>query len=38
MKKYIVTITEEKRETLGELTSKGEYKSQKIIDALILLG
>jgi hypothetical protein len=38
MKKYIVTLTEEEREALGELTSKGEHKSQKIIDALILLG
>lgn len=38
MKKYIVTLTEEEREALGELTSKGEHKSQKILDALILLG
>jgi hypothetical protein len=33
-----VTLTEEEREVLGEFTSKGEHKSQKIIDALILLG
>jgi hypothetical protein len=33
-----VTLTEEEREALGELTSKGEHKSQKIIDALILSG
>jgi hypothetical protein len=38
VKKYIVTITEEERKALGELTSKGEHKSKKIIDALILLG
>lgn len=38
MKKYIVTLTEEERKMLGELTSKGEHKSQKILDALILLG
>ena len=38
MKKYIVTIIEEERKTLGELTSKGEHKSQKIIDVLSLLG
>jgi len=30
--------SKEEREALGELTSKGEHKSQKIIDALILLG
>ena len=38
MKKYIVTLTEEERRILGELTSKGEHKSQKILDALTLLG
>ena len=37
MKKYIVTLTEEEHEALGELTFKGEHKSQKIIDGLILL-
>jgi hypothetical protein len=37
MKKYIVTLTEEERKILGELTSKGEHKSQKILDALTLL-
>ena len=36
MKKYIVILTEEEHEDLGELTSKGEHKSQKIVDALIL--
>jgi hypothetical protein len=38
MKKYIVILTEEEREALGELTSKDEHKSQKIIEAPILLG
>jgi len=38
MKKYIVTLTENARETLGVLTSKGKHKSQKILNALILLG
>jgi transposase len=38
MKKYIVTLTEDEREDLGVLTSKGKHKSQKILNALILLG
>ncbi len=38
MKKYIVTLTEDEREVLGVLTSKGKHKSQKILNALILLG
>ena len=38
MKKYIVTLTEDEREVLGALASKGKHKSQKIINALILLG
>ena len=38
MNKYIVTLTKEEREFLGDLTSKGEHKSQKILNALILLG
>ncbi len=38
MKKYIVTLTEDEREILGALASKGKHKSQKIINALILLG
>ncbi len=38
MKKYIVTLNEEERRILGELTSKGEHKSQKILDALTLHG
>ena len=38
MKKYIVTLTEDEREALDALTSKGKHKSRKIINALILLG
>lgn len=37
MKKYIVTLSKEEREALGTLTSKGKHKSQKILNALILL-
>ena len=37
MKKYIVTLTEDERKTLGDLKSKGTQKSQKILNALILL-
>ncbi len=38
MKKYIVTLSKDEREALGGLTSKGKNKSQKILNALILLG
>jgi transposase len=38
MKKYIVALSEDERNTLVELTSKGKQRSQKILDALILLG
>ena len=37
MNRYIVTLTEDERETLRELTSKGNHNSQKILNALILL-
>ena len=37
MKKYIVTLTEDERDVLGILASKGKHKSQKILNALILL-
>lgn len=37
MNRYIVTLTEDERETLRELTSKGKHNSQKILNALILL-
>ncbi len=33
-----MTLAKEEREALGALTSKGEHKSQKILNALILLG
>ena len=38
MKKYIVTLTEDERKSLSDLTVKGKQKSQKILNALILLG
>lgn len=34
---YVVTLTEEEREGLGALTSRGKHRSQKILNALILL-
>ncbi len=37
MKKYIVTLTEDERDTLGDITSKGKQRSQKLLNALILL-
>jgi transposase len=38
MKKYIVALSEDERNTLVDLASKGKQRSQKILDALILLG
>jgi len=38
MKKYTVTLTEGEREVLGKLASRGKHKSQKILNALILMG
>ena len=38
MKKYIVTLTEDERETFDALTSMGKHKLKKILNALILLG
>ena len=38
MKKYTVTLTKDEHEFLGKLASKGKHKSQKILNALILLG
>jgi hypothetical protein len=38
MKKYIVTLTDDERKALSVLTSKGKHRSQKILNALILLG
>lgn len=38
MKKYIVTLTKEERQALSALTSKGKHRTQKVLNALILLG
>ena len=38
MKKYIVTLSEDERKKLTELTGKGKHRSQTILNALILLG
>lgn len=38
MKRYRVTLTNDERETLGALISKGKHRSQQILNALILLG
>lgn len=38
MKRYIVTLTRDEREDLGALVAKGKHRSQKILNALILLG
>ena len=37
MKKYKVTLTESEREELSQITSKGSHRSQKVLNALILL-
>jgi len=37
MKKYIVTLTTDEREILSNIVFKGKHKSQKILNALILL-
>ena len=38
MKRYIVTLTREERDTLEALTSKGKHSAQRVLNALILLG
>jgi len=38
MKKYIVTLSAEERESLEAIVLKGKHRSQVIINALILLG
>jgi hypothetical protein len=38
MKKFTVSLTQNEREELKQITSKGKHKSQKVINALILLG
>jgi len=37
MKKYKVTLSREEREELMSITSKGSHRSQKVLNALILL-
>lgn len=37
MVRYTVTLTEEERKDLKSITSKGNHRSQKVINALILL-
>lgn len=38
MKKYIVTLSKEERRSLENISSKGKHRTQKILNALILLG
>ncbi len=38
MKKYKVTLTQREREELRAISSKGAHRSQKVLNALILLG
>lgn len=38
MKKYIVKLSKDEREDFRAITSKGIHKSQKILNAQILLG
>jgi len=38
MKKYLVTLTKEERKHLERITRKGSHRSQKFLNALILLG
>jgi len=37
MRKYVVTLTKEERDTLEALSSKGKQSSQAVLNALILL-
>jgi len=37
MKKYKVTLTKQEREELTSITQKGKHRSQKVLNALILL-
>ncbi|GAH87135.1 unnamed protein product [marine sediment metagenome] len=37
MKKYNVTLTKEERDELQKIASKGSHRSQKVLNALILL-
>ncbi|MCK4793661.1 MAG: helix-turn-helix domain-containing protein, partial [Desulfobacteraceae bacterium] len=37
MKKYIVKLSQEERDSLSEIILKGSHRSQKVLNALILL-
>ena len=37
MKRYVVTLEEQERAELAEITRKGSHQSQKVVNALILL-
>ena len=37
MRKYKVTLTRDEREELGSIVQKGNHRSQKVINALVLL-
>ena len=37
MKRYVVTLTKEEHDFLAELTYKGRHRSQKVLNALVLL-
>ena len=38
MKKFNITLTQQEREELKQITSKGKHRSQKVINSLALLG
>jgi len=38
MARYIITLSNEERQQLEDLSRKGSHKSQKVLNALILLG
>ena len=37
MKRYVVTLEEQERAELAEITRKGSHQSQKVVNALVLL-
>ena len=37
MKRYVVTMEKSEREELSGITTKGSHRSQKVVNALILL-
>jgi hypothetical protein len=38
MRKYVVTLTRDERDSLSEIVSKGKHPAQKVLNALILPG